>query len=470
MKKIDFTMEKQNGVDVIKYVLGAADVYDERVSDKATQMANIIPFQYQDVDGKRIYTAYAHEDITLDAYMKNVLTKPEVLGVLGGLAAIFEIGTKGIPVGYIVKDASYIYVNRENITVKAVLFPLKQENMPLSEIPAFFREIISNMKFHEADVDNYVARVITQINAPDFSAASFKAFIDQEMEKIGMFIHKDNGPMNMMVGGGQAPNKDVKVNKVGVMNNMNNMNNMRPMGMAPQGATMPPQGMPMPPQGAKPQGAPMPQAPKPQMGMPGMPQAPAPQGAPMPQAPKPQMGMPGMPQAPAPQGAPMPQAPKPQMGMPGMPQAPAPQGAPMPQAPTPQGSPMGTVPQAAPAGQTTVQGQTVGNLVGKLGDKPVPHLVRKKTGETINITKPEFSLGKAIGKVDYAITDNTAVSRIHCIIVQKNGVNYIKDNGSTNHTYLDGAELEPQKEVLLKNKMTILLGDEEFTFLLRKGE
>ena len=411
MKKIDFTMEKQNGVDVIKYVLGAADVYDERVSDKATQMANIIPFQYQDVDGKRIYTAYAHEDITLDAYMKNVLTKPEVLGVLGGLAAIFEIGTKGIPVGYIVKDASYIYVNRENITVKAVLFPLKQENMPLSEIPAFFREIISNMKFHEADVDNYVARVITQINAPDFSAASFKAFIDQEMEKIGMFIHKDNGPMNMMVGGGQAPNKDVKVNKVGVMNNMNNMNNMRPMGMAPQGATMPPQGMPMPPQGAKPQGAPMPQAPKPQMGMPGMPQA-----------------------------------------------------------PTPQGSPMGTVPQAAPAGQTTVQGQTVGNLVGKLGDKPVPHLVRKKTGETINITKPEFSLGKAIGKVDYAITDNTAVSRIHCIIVQKNGVNYIKDNGSTNHTYLDGAELEPQKEVLLKNKMTILLGDEEFTFLLRKGE
>ena len=446
MKKIDFTMEKQNGVDVIKYVLGAADVYDERVSDKATQMANIIPFQYQDVDGKRIYTAYAHEDITLDAYMKNVLTKPEVLGVLGGLAAIFEIGTKGIPVGYIVKDASYIYVNRENITVKAVLFPLKQENMPLSEIPAFFREIISNMKFHEADVDNYVARVITQINAPDFSAASFKAFIDQEMEKIGMFIHKDNGPMNMMVGGGQAPNKDVKVNKVGVMNNMNNMNNMRPMGMAPQGATMPPQGMPMPPQGAKPQGAPMPQAPKPQMGMPGMPQAPAPQGAPMPQAPKPQMGMPGMPQAPAPQGAPMPQA------------------------PTPQGSPMGTVPQAAPAGQTTVQGQTVGNLVGKLGDKPVPHLVRKKTGETINITKPEFSLGKAIGKVDYAITDNTAVSRIHCIIVQKNGVNYIKDNGSTNHTYLDGAELEPQKEVLLKNKMTILLGDEEFTFLLRKGE
>lgn len=194
-------------------------------------------------------------------------------------------------------------------------------------------------------------------------------------------------------------------------------------------------------------------------GMPGM----KPQGAPAPQpvAPAP------MPVAPAPQ----PVAPEPQTTS----EQPASQSvapAPMPVAPAPQ--PVAPEPQATseqPAPQPTApQGGMVGNLVGKLGDKPVPHLVRKKTGETINISKPEFTLGKAVGKVDYAITDNTAVSRIHCIIEQKNGVNYIKDNGSTNHTYLDGVELEPQKETLLKNKMTILLGDEEFTFLLRRGE
>ena len=112
--------------------------------------------------------------------------------------------------------------------------------------------------------------------------------------------------------------------------------------------------------------------------------------------------------------------------------------------------------------------QMMGGLVGQLNEKPVPHLVRVKTGEIINITKSEFSIGKSESKADYTITDNTAVSRVHCIIVQKNGVNYIKDNNSTNHTYLDGVELEPGKEVLLKNKTTVKMGDEEFTFLLRK--
>ena len=108
--------------------------------------------------------------------------------------------------------------------------------------------------------------------------------------------------------------------------------------------------------------------------------------------------------------------------------------------------------------------------MGQVGTKPIPHIVRKKTGEVINITKPEFSIGKSKTKADYSIEDNAAISRVHCIIVQRDGVNYIKDNNSTNHTYLNGSELEPGKEVLLKNKTVIQMGDEEFTFLLRKGE
>ncbi len=171
----------------------------------------------------------------------------------------------------------------------------------------------------------------------------------------------------------------------------------------------------------------------------------------------------------------------------------------MPQ-PKPAGQPpmMGQpMPQPKPAGQPPMMGQpmqqpqlagqppmgqpmpqqppkpmeaTHGNLVGQMGSKPIPHIVRKKTGEVINITKPEFSIGKSKTKADYAIEDNTAISRVHCIIVQKDGVNYIKDNNSTNHTYLNGVELAPGKEQLLKNKTLIQMGDEEFTFFLRKSE
>ncbi|MBR3598948.1 MAG: FHA domain-containing protein, partial [Lachnospiraceae bacterium] len=166
--------------------------------------------------------------------------------------------------------------------------------------------------------------------------------------------------------------------------------------------------------------------------------------------------MPGRP-APAP-AAPAPVAPTPVAPTPVVPTPVAP----APAAPT--------VPSPAPVQEAKPGEFTMGALAGQLGSKPVPHIIRKNTGEAINITKPEFSIGKSKTKADYAIENNSAISRVHCIIVQRDGVNYIKDNNSTNHTYVNGVELEPGKEVLLKNKTVIQLGDEEFTFLLRKGE
>ncbi len=206
---------------------------------------------------------------------------------------------------------------------------------------------------------------------------------------------------------------------------------MQPKPMMPQ---MAPQ-QPMQPKPMMPQMAPQqPMQPKPMM----------PQMAPQQMAPQPMQPKPMMPQ----QMAPQPMQPKPMM----------PQMAPQP------------VPNPVRVDNIPSVQKTQNGLVGQLGSKPVPHIVRKKTGEIINITKTEFSIGKSKTKADYAIADNTAISRVHCIIVQKDGVNYIKDNNSTNHTYINGVELQPGKEVLLKNKTMIQMGDEEFTFLLRKGE
>ena len=461
MKNTDLVVSRQNNIDTIKYTLGVADVFDDRTADKLSQLNNVIPIQYSDEDGKRIITAYAHEDTTLEAFMKKTLSKREVLCIMSGLASVFELGAQGIPVSYIVKDAGYIYINTETLAVKAVLIPVKQDVMPLAEMPVLFREIISNMKFDEIDIDNYVAQILTVINSDDFSVGKLKSLVDKMLEEMGLFVSKDNGLVGMNAGGVQPQNKDIKVNKLGVMNNMRpqqtpmgqpQMNQMQ--GQAPMGQ---PQMNQMP--GRPPMGQPqMNQMPgRPPMGQPQMNQMPgqAPMGQPQPVAPTP------MPTAPKVE-MPKPEMPKPEVSKPEMPKAPVPQPiAPQPKAPAP---------QQVDKAEEDDGAVTMGNLVGQLGTKPVPHLVRKKTGETINITKPEFAIGKSHTKTDYAIENNSAISRVHCIIVQRNGVNYIKDNNSTNHTYIDGVELKPGQEVLLKNKMTIQLGDEEFTFLLRKGE
>ena len=66
--------------------------------------------------------------------------------------------------------------------------------------------------------------------------------------------------------------------------------------------------------------------------------------------------------------------------------------------------------------------------------------------------------------VDFTIHGNGAISRVHAIITSKNGEYYIKDNKSTNHTFVDGRKVEDGENVLLKDGSKIVLGDEEFVF------
>ena len=118
--------------------------------------------------------------------------------------------------------------------------------------------------------------------------------------------------------------------------------------------------------------------------------------------------------------------------------------------------PKGVVPPAgAPSGQP---------------GKPEPNFVRKNTGECIVFTKERFTIGKSKLHADYSLENNTAISRTHCEIVRRNGVNYLKDLNSTNGTFVDGKRLAPGEEILLKNGSIIRMGDEDFIFRLRRGE
>ena len=558
MKGLELNVTKQNGMTLVEYRLGTADVYDDRVADKVAPLGNIVPFQYKDEDGKRSVISYVHKDNSLEMMLKQTLKKADVLAILKGLLCAFEVGAAGVQICYLVRDTNYIYVDPESLAVKCLMVPVKQDPLGQSDIPDFFRNIVSRMRFDEADRDNYVARILTLINEDHYSNMKLRELVDVEMEKMNLLYTRDEGIKKDTSAIPETPNKEIKVNRVGVMNNMRPQGQpmppmgqpmppmggqpmppmggqpMPPMGgqpMPPMGQPMPPMGQPMPPMGGQPMppmgqpmppmgGQPMPPMggqPMPPMGgqpMPPMGGQPMPQGMPVPpmgqapqmpkpEAPKPEMPKPqGMPvppmgqapQMPKPQGMPVPpmgqapqmpkpEAPKPQgMPVPPMgqapqmpkPEAPKPQEMPKPEAPKPQGMPKPEMPKpqgmpVPPMGQAPQMPN--GSLMGQLsGARPVPHLVRKTTGEVINITKSEFVLGKSKTKADYTIENNNAISREHCTIIQHDGVNYIKDNNSTNHTYVNGVELQPGKEVLLKHKTDIRMGDEEFVFLLRKGE
>ncbi len=99
--------------------------------------------------------------------------------------------------------------------------------------------------------------------------------------------------------------------------------------------------------------------------------------------------------------------------------------------------------------------------------KATPYLIRVNTEERIMLGKLMFKIGKASRGVDYTVDGNGAISRQHAIIIQKDGVCYIKDNKSTNHTYVNDKIVEDGIEEILTHDSMIRLGDEEFIFKIR---
>ncbi|MGN0390935.1 MAG: FHA domain-containing protein [Wujia sp.] len=110
-------------------------------------------------------------------------------------------------------------------------------------------------------------------------------------------------------------------------------------------------------------------------------------------------------------------------------------------------------------GETTVlQQMTYKNIT--------PYLVRSKTNALIPIEKKEFLVGKT-SECDYQINDNRKVSRLHCTFRISNGECYIRDENSTNHTYVNGKMIQPGFDVMLKNDDYIRMADEEFKYWVR---
>ena len=83
------------------------------------------------------------------------------------------------------------------------------------------------------------------------------------------------------------------------------------------------------------------------------------------------------------------------------------------------------------------------------------------------ITKQTFKIGKAGMGVDYTISGNGAISRVHAIITGKDGEYFIKDNKSTNHTFVNGKSVDEGESEKLTDNCKIVLGDEEFIFKLQ---
>lgn len=95
-------------------------------------------------------------------------------------------------------------------------------------------------------------------------------------------------------------------------------------------------------------------------------------------------------------------------------------------------------------------------------------MIRINNNERILITSENFRTGRQRDLVDYCITDNDAIGRYHATIVKKNGMYYVIDENSTNHTYVNGKMIPVEAETPIKQGDIIRLANEDFEFRIQK--
>ncbi len=438
MKKNKVILTRTGEEYTCKYLLDAADVVDTKVDmGMSGRFPQIIPYTLEEKEGQRTFVYQIGERMQMTEFLKKEINKKQMLTLLYNvLSALETFGMNMISLSYVAKDIQYIFVKPETLEVSFIVAAVDKEITDLNEVRDFVKAIICDATYFEMDRDNYVARLISFTNRRGtFSISDMKKYVDNLLLDMGIHIEEEKKQE-------VKENKTAadKVSRVGVMQNQAKMS--QPVSPMSNGQPMPGRPMPMP------NGQPMPGRPMPM-----------PNGQPMPNRPMPmQMGPDGKPIVPpvSPMNgaAPMPEKKPEAAPVPPMPEK-KPEAAPVPPMPEKK-------PEAAPVPPMPEQ-----KTDAPKPQAPVPYLLRTATNEKIYINKPEFAIGRSATKADYTVTDNSDVSRIHCIIERKNGVSYIKDNQSTNGTYVNGKNIAGQENVFLTNNAKVSLGDEEFVYHIR---
>ena len=409
MKKNKVLLTKTGDTYNCRYVLDQTDIIDEKVDKGVSgKFPQIIPCRLEEKDNQREFIYEIGNKVQLNEFLKKEINKKQMLTLLYNLLSGLEaFGMNMISLSYVAKDIQYVFVAPESLNVYFIVAGVDKEITDLNEVRNFVKDVICNAHYFEMDRDNYVARLITFTNKlGTFSVGDMKEFVNQLLIDMGIHIEEEKKKTEKK----EEKTANDKVSRIGVM--QNNAKMVQP-GASARGSVPPMPNRQVPPM---PNGQPMP-------------------GRPMPM----QMGPDGKPIVP-----PIPN--RPASSMPEK----KPEAAPVPPLTEKQ-------PEAAP----------VPPVEEKKPQVPVPYLLRIATNEKIYINKPEFSIGRSATKADYTVTDNSDVSRIHCIIERKNGVSYIRDNASTNGTFVNGQNIAGQKNVFLTNKAKVSLGDEGFIYFVR---
>ena len=463
----------RDGRTVIEYQIQQGEMMDGLVLKQCKEgtLAGILPMGAAYEDGHNYMYAYVDDRESMDQVLKDVVTQKQILVSFENIVhAMVQMEEKGINLNYVVLDTRYIY-QKEQAGVEIICMPGKlAAELDTDMITAFFRNILANAVYLNSEDGDYVAKLLSALNR-EFELKSFLRQIHGLMMDAGISIEEEKpAPVAEPEPVAVVEPEPVAVEPTPVVE-------PEPVAVEPTPIVEP---KPVAVEVA-PVVEPEPVAVEP---------APVVEPEPVAVEPTPVVEPEPVAVEPAPVVEPTPIADEAPTEVPLTVQA-APVGNVTPVAPA-QVAPTGVIqedeiefepmPEEMSAKIERMNGQTAG-LQSPEAQQPTmpqpaapqqpimqavphPHLVRVKTGETISLTGDIFVIGKSQTGVDYTITGNSAISRVHCTIIRHNGAYYIRDEHSTNATYVNGDQVLPGNQVLLTNNCKVHMADEEFLYSL----
>lgn len=120
--------------------------------------------------------------------------------------------------------------------------------------------------------------------------------------------------------------------------------------------------------------------------------------------------------------------------------------------------------QTGPQREEDIYGETTIFQENVEREEKGAYLIRKRTGEKIYLKGREFVIGKDPSQTDYCIKGNSAISRVHVVILDTGNGYEVSDKNATNGTYVNNVKVVAFQKASLKQGDILRLADEDFEF------
>lgn len=194
MRKISFKVRNIGSEKYLSYILDDDCEFDEELLDylEENKIPELIDIIYEEDDENDYLTYNVTGRTTVDALLSNTVNAEKILGIIRGIASgIVNLRDLGIPASYVILHRNFTYVNPVTYDIGMLCVPVESEANINAEFRMFVKDILTSVTYDDSEDCNYVAKLLSLLNADKFTVRNFFAQLTELMQSAGMQVDED---------------------------------------------------------------------------------------------------------------------------------------------------------------------------------------------------------------------------------------------------------------------------------------